>query len=164
MRSNASYIIILAVLISVGVIRSAAQPPQLDKDGRQRWMEELRNYKHEFMVKELDLSKEQQNEFFTEYDSMEDKLNSLNADTRELEQRVLADPDASDVELEATARALFDLKSEESKIELEYFEKFKNILTPKQLVRLKNTERKFTQQLVQHHRRLRKADDQRKKQ
>lgn len=151
-------------MISVGAIRSTAQPPQLDDEGRQKWMTELRNYKHEFMTKELDLSKEQQRDFFAEYDCMEDRLNSLNIDTRELEQRTLSNPEASEVELEATARALFNLKSEESKIELEYFDKFKNILTPKQLIRLKNTERKFTQQLVQHHRRLRNADGQRKKQ
>jgi len=164
MKSNYPLIFIFAIVTLFFTFKASAQPPQIDEDERQRWINELRNYKHDFITKELDLNKDQQRDFFAEYDQMEDKLNALNADTRELEQRALDDPDASDVELEATARAIFELKSEESKIELEYFEKFKEILNPKQLVRLKNTERKFTQQLVQHHRRLRHPDGPRRKQ
>ena len=94
---------------------------------------------------------------------MEDRINQLNAETRDLEQKVLSDSDASDVELEAAARASYILKNEESKIELEYFDKFKNTLSPRQLIKLKSAERKFTQQLMQHHRRLKKAEGGRKK-
>lgn len=140
-----------------------AQPSQPDDSDRQKWMTEMRNFKHDFLAKDLDLTKDQQQEFFAAYDQMEDRINRLNADTRELEQRVLADDDASDVELDAAARAVYQLKNEESKIELEYFDQFKKILQPKQLIRLKNAERKFTQQLMIHHRRLKNAESGRRK-
>ncbi|MDE6239290.1 MAG: hypothetical protein K2M54_04790, partial [Muribaculaceae bacterium] len=106
---------------------------------------------------------EQQQEFFSAYDEMEDRINRLNSETRELEQRVMSNDNASDVELDAAARAVYQLKNEESKIELEYFDQFKKILQPKQLIRLKNAERKFTQQLMNHHRRLKIADGGRRK-
>lgn len=160
------FLLCLSVIIFQATVSiAAAQPPQInDEEGRQKWMAELRNYKHEFLAKELDLSADTQKEFFAEYDAMEDKINELNSQTRNLEQKVLSDPNASDVETEAAARAQFELKSEESKIELEYYDKFKDILTPKQLIRIKNAERKFTQQLVQHHRRLRGNEGARKRQ
>ncbi|MBP2690964.1 MAG: hypothetical protein J6B44_03980 [Muribaculaceae bacterium] len=163
MKPSLRHLYFLAVIISISVVRADAQPPQLDDEGRQRWMTEIRNYKHDFFTKELELSEDQQRDFFAEYDQMEDRINKLNSETRELEEKTIDNPDASDVELEATARALFEIKGEESKIELEYFEKFKNILQPKQLVLIKNTERKFTQQLVQHHRRLRSTESKRRR-
>ena len=76
-------------------------------------MTEMRNFKHDFLAKDLDLSKEQQQEFFSAYDEMEDRINRLNSETRDLEQRVMSDDNASDVELDAAARAVYQLKNEE---------------------------------------------------
>lgn len=126
---------------------------------RQRWLGEMRNLKHEFIARDLDLSKDQQREFFPIYDSMEDEIAKLNSDTREAENRTAADADASDLALENTARTVFEQKRAEGQIEMTYFEKFKEILTPRQLLQLKNAERKFTQQLVSRHRRLLRGSD-----
>ena len=153
---------LLIVLVASFSVIAAAQN-QNDNIDRQKWMNEMRNFKHDFLAKDLELSKEQQHDFFAAYDEMEDRINRLNLETRELEQKTLADPDASDVALEAAARASYHLKNEECKIELEYFDKFKEILSPQQLIRLKNSERKFTQQLMQHHRRLRNPDGEHRK-
>ena len=158
---NRTFSFLIALLASSFIFASAQSQP--DERERQKWISEVRNFKHEFLVKDLELSKEQQKDFFAAYDEMEDRINQLNAETRDLEQKVLSDSDASDVELEAAARASYILKNEESKIELEYFDKFKNTLSPRQLIKLKSAERKFTQQLMQHHRRLKKAEGGRKK-
>lgn len=158
---NRTFSLLIALLVSSFIFASAQSQP--DENDRQRWINEVRNFKHEFLAKDLDLSKEQQKDFFAAYDEMEDRINQLNIETRDLEQKVLFDPDASDVELEAAARMSYILKNEESKIELEYFDKFKAMLSPRQLIRLKSAERKFTQQLMQHHRRLKNADGGRKK-
>lgn len=123
-------------------------------ENRERYINEIRAYKHNYIAKELELSKEQQKEFFTVYDEMEDELMKINDETRELERKTEADKDASDTELEAAATAIFSQKQKEGEIEMSYFDKFKKILNNRQLLRLKNTERKFTQQLVRHHRRL----------
>ena len=88
---------------------------------------------------------------------MEDEVERINADTRELEQRAAENKDATDLELENAARTIFEQKRAEGQIEMTYFEKFKEILTPQQLLRLKSVERRFTQQLIKQHRRLRQA-------
>ena len=86
---------------------------------------------------------------------MDSKIMQINYETRELERSINEDKNASDTEIEAAAAAVFNQKEREGKIENEYFEKFKEVLTPRQLLRLKSAEKKFTQRLVRHHKRLR---------
>lgn len=159
MKARLSLIFIMALCAATAMF---SQQPLSSQD-REKWLSEMRNYKHEFLTRELKLTPTQQQEFFPVYDQMEDELNQISTETRELEQKVNGNDDASDTECEACARAVFEQKSREGAIELQYFEKFKEILTPKQLLRLKNTERKFTQQLVKHHGRN-KGNDNRQKQ
>lgn len=155
--------VIFCLMAAASLSSVFAQSVQPDESDRRKWMTEMRNFKHEFLAKDLNLTKEQQQEFFASYDEMEDRIDRLNAETRDLEQRIMTDSDASDVEVDAAARAVYQLKSEESKIELEYFDRFKEILQPRQLIKLKNAERKFTQQLMIHHRRLKNNDGGRRK-
>lgn len=138
---------------------SAAQGPANPAE-RQRWISEIRSYKHEFISKELNLTREQENAFFPIYDEMEEQIEKLNNETRELERRVSEDENASDLELQNAARTIFELKRAEGQIEMTYFDKFSEILTPRQLVQLKPAERKFTQQLINSHRRARRQGNQ----
>ena len=124
---------------------------------RDKWLSEVRNYKQEYLSRELQLTKEQQSKFFPIYNEMDEELNKVASETRDLEAKVNDDKNATDTEVSAAARALFEQKSRESEIELRYFDRYKEILTPRQLIRLKAAERKFTQQLVRHHGRM-KAD------
>lgn len=130
-----------------------AQQP-IDEAGRSRILSEMRAYKHRLLAKELDLSKEQQNLFFPVYDEMDDRLMQINNETRDLEKAVKENADASDTEIEAAAAAVYSQKEREGKVESEYFEKFSEILTPRQLLGLKSAEKKFTQKLVRHHHKL----------
>lgn len=148
---------LILTLLAILPLALSAQGGLSDSD-RQRWLGEMRNYKHDFLTKELGLTREQQRDFFPLYDEMEDEIARLNAETREIENRASANQDATDLELENAARSVFELKRAEGQIEMTYFDKFKTILTPRQLLLLKNTERRFTQQLVNHHRRMRRGD------
>lgn len=127
-----------------------AQRSRLSKEDRQKYLEEMRQFKHDFLVKELNLTRDQQNQFFPVYDQMEDEVNQVAEDTRAFEDKVAQNEEATDMELEAAARALFEQKGRESEIEMVYFERLKDVLTPRQLLNLKGAERKFTQQLVRH--------------
>lgn len=148
--------VLLALVIAVTALAASAQFSPAE---RQRWLGEMRNLKHDFIAKELSLTKDQEREFFPLYDKMEDEIAALNTQTREDEARVAADRDATDLEMENTARTVFEQKRAEGQIEMTYFEKYKTILTPKQLLQLKNAERKFTQQLVNRHRRVKRGGE-----
>lgn len=148
---------IFAIFLMAIMMASAMSISAQKTSERQKWIQEIRTYKHEFLAKDLGLTREQQRDFFPIYDKMEDEIEKLNSDTRDLEQRVSEDSSASDLELSNAARTIFEAKRAEGQIEMTYFDQFSKILSPRQLLKLKNAERKFTQQLVNHHRRPRKT-------
>ncbi|MDE6453781.1 MAG: hypothetical protein K2L27_06210 [Muribaculaceae bacterium] len=143
------------VLCSTAFSAAAQRRRPMNEEERLRWRTEMRNYKHEFLAKELELTREQQREFFPLYDEMDDAIERINTETRELEREVSTKADASDVELEAAARAVFSQKQAESEVEQSYFDRFKQVLKPRQLLQLRQTERRFTQRLMRHHNRAR---------
>ncbi len=114
----------------------------------------MRNYKYEFFIKEVGLSKEQQEKFFPEYEAMEKEIFAVNKEARDIEKKVSASTTpVSDTEYEAAALAMSKVKQKEGEIENEYFAKFEKILSEKQLFLLKRAENKFTQNILNHHRR-----------
>lgn len=142
------------VFILVAIMASLGASAQKDgnKAERERWFKEMRQYKHEFIAKELDLTKEQQKKFFPLYDEMESSTRKLNRDTRAMERRVRDSGEkATDIEYEKAAEAMFELKAKEGAIEQSYLKKFKTVLTPRQLYKLKVAERKFTREVMRHH-------------
>ncbi|MGM9859677.1 MAG: hypothetical protein ACI31C_02870 [Muribaculaceae bacterium] len=149
-------ILTIILLLSVASFASAAaQSSVLSPDDRQRWLSEIRTYKHDFLARELDLSREQQNEFFPLYDEMEDRIEALNAQARDIEANVSDNPDAGDLEILGAAYTQFELKKLEGEIELEFYDKFKEILNPRQLLQLKSAEKLFTRQLVNRRNQMR---------
>lgn len=147
--------VILTFIFASALTAQAQQRKRLTAEDRQKFLVEMRQYKHDFLVKELDLTRDQQNAFFPIYDKMDDELTQVAEETRDLEDKVAADDKATDTELESAARTLFEQKSKEGEIEKTYFDKFKGILSPRQLLKIKSAERKFTQQLVRQHGRTR---------
>lgn len=125
-----------------------------DKAQRKQWMKEVRNYKYEFFTKEMELTEEQQKEFFPEYEAMEKAIFTVNKEARDMERKIAeATTPISDTEYEAAATAMAKVRQKEGEIEMEYFAKFEKILTKKQLFQLKSAENKFTQSILSHHRR-----------
>jgi len=147
------------IALLAAIFPALAQQPGFTPADRERWLGEMRNLKHDFIARELDLTDEQQDHFFDLYDRMEDDIAALNSETREAETRVAADSEATDLQIQNTARTVFEQKRAEGQIEMTYFDQFSQILTPRQLLQLKNAERKFTQQLVNRRRTLRRNDN-----
>lgn len=148
MRKNVIILIILAAL-SAGYAMAQGN----NKAEREAWMKEMTQYKHEFFVKELKLTTEQQKAFFPLYDAMEADTRRLVDEVRRMEKSVRdKGNNASDTELEKVAEALFELKGRENVLEMRYFEKFKAVLSPKQLFYIKQAERKFNRLILKEHR------------
>lgn len=148
------FIFTLLWLSSLTFTGAAQRSQRLTNEDRQKWLTEMRSLKHDFLTKELSLTREQQAEFFPIYDEMEDELNRVNTETRNLERKVKSNSNVSDAEYDNTLRTIYGQKQREGTIEMAYFEKFKTILKPQQLLALKDAERKFTRQLVKGHRQV----------
>ncbi|MBR5332644.1 MAG: Spy/CpxP family protein refolding chaperone [Muribaculaceae bacterium] len=127
------------------------------KNNREEWYAQMRHHKHDFIDDELDLTDEQEAKFFPIYDAMEDELRKVQHETRKLEKQV-DDKDATDVEYDAASKAIIELKKKEADIELKYFDKFKTVLSSKQIFKLKKAEKKFTRKIMNAHNKKHKKD------
>ena len=143
--------ILISALILAAVMPLMTPAQHMSDENRIAWTGEMRKYKHQWLTKELEMSTEQSHKFFDLYDEMEDELERIYRETRNLESRTLRNDKSSDTECEAAARAVFEQKKNEAEIELQYFDKFKEILTPQQLLRLRSAERTFVQHVVNAH-------------
>lgn len=151
MKKLSILFIIIAIFAQLSNISAQAKP---SKEERQRWFKEMREYKHNFLIKELKLTEEQQQPFFKIYDEMEDACHKINGETRKMQRDLIKkgkSEDITDIEYEKVAETLFELKGKEAQIEMKYFEQFKNILSKKQLFLLKCAEDKFTKHLMKQH-------------
>lgn len=146
------------ILIALMMVAAATAAPSAEAQGkasREQWMTEMRQYKRNYLAKELELTKEQQNKFFPLYEAMEDECAALDEDTRQMERRISQAADASDLEYEKATEAMYETKVKQAEIERGYAAKFKEVLTPKQLFRLKDADRKFARTMMRQHNRLR---------
>lgn len=143
-----SLFIFLITSLALSAVADNHQKPS--KENREQWFKEMREFKHNFLIKELDLTKEQQNAFFPIYDAMENECHKVHNETRKLQRDIKKKKgdEVTDIEYEKAAEALFELKNRESQIELKYLPQFKEILTPKQLFMFKEVEDKFTRHLM----------------
>ena len=152
-----SIVFLLACVAFVtAAVAQAPTPPDKDVD---QWVKEVREFKHAYLARELNLSREQQPKFFKVYDAMEDEIAGLNNETRRMSKRVkeLPEGEVTDLEYDMATDALFNLKAKEAKVELRYLPEFKEILDKKQLFMLKDAERKFTMKMMRRHHDLRAA-------
>lgn len=124
---------------------------------RELWMNEMAQYRRTFFTKELNLDREQQNKFFPLFDEMEEHTRKLEDESRVMVRRIAQAGDATDMEYEKAAESVYDIEVQKATLEREYLQKFKEILTPRQIFELKSVERKFSRELMKQHHRIRSS-------
>ncbi len=126
-----------------------------ERQDRDQWMNEIKQYRRTYFTKELNLTREQQNRFFPIYEEMEERTAQAEEEARVMERRIAEAPDATDLEYEKATEALYDAKLTQAEIEKSYMDKFRSVLSAKQLFELKNAERQFQREMLKQHQRLR---------
>ncbi len=136
---------LLTILIATLVIASAVTA---QNKGRSKFATDMYQAKHEMIIEELGLTQSQQKQFMPLYEQMEREIYQVNRNARALANEVEKKKNPSDRDYEVAASALSNTRVQEGDIEAKYFEKFSKILSKKQLFLLKQTERKFTQEML----------------
>lgn len=126
-----------------------------------KWMAEVRSFKHSFLVKETEMTDEQSKEFLPLYTEMEEKVYQANREARNLEQDITMSQDNTDDDKYLiAATALSQVKTKEAEIENHYFQLFSKILTSKQMFLLKRAENRFAVEMLNHNKKSKKAKQQ----
>lgn len=154
-------IFLASVLIMSATFSAAAQTDE--PDNREQWFKEVREYKHRYFAKELDLTRDQQTEFYNIYDKMEDDINKVNSETRALEKKIREQDDVTDLEYDQATQALLEQKQKEFEIESQTYDKLKTVLNKKQLFELRGVERQFTREVMKFHHRNKNINQKRGK-
>lgn len=142
--------IVFSTLSYVSEISAHPQEPTARQ--REQWFTEMRRYKADFIAKELELTEDQKEKFVPLYEEMDERMAKVGEEARKMEKSVNKKGEkATNEDYEKAAELLYNSKSREAAIEMEYYDKFKLILTKKQLFNLKGAERKFTRQLMDNH-------------
>lgn len=142
-------LIFLFTLLVMAMTAGAQQRP--NNNDRQQWMAEMQQYKHDFLTRELSLTDDQKDGFFTVYDKMDYELREAEAQVRQLERLVRRKGEAAtDEELTTATDAAFALPARQYEITMKYYPQFKSTLSAQQLFKLKGAERRFTQELMEH--------------
>lgn len=146
---------ILTILLVCTAFTMSAQPPVGHKEGKRKpdkteWLKKMKQLKHEFLTRELNLTDEQQRDFFPVYDSKEDeRFNAERAVRRSDRNVVKKENGASEAELQKAIDMQYELDSKFADIEMRYKAKFEKILTKRQLFKLRHAERDFQRMLVE---------------
>lgn len=154
MKRYSLILLLIGLLMPISAAATCTDAPDEADDAgkREQWFKEMRAKKHEFLVKELNLTSEQKEPFFAIYDKMEDDLKAINDDTRNLERSVAKKTDATDAEYDAAIEAIYNQRYREWTVENKAKEQLSKILSRQQLFKLKRAEMKFTRALMRHHR------------
>lgn len=119
-------------------------------DNRQEWMQKMKEFKHSYLVKELDLSEKQAEDFFKSYDAKEKERFDAERKVRELERTVSQKGnEATEAELEACIEAQYQLSKTMADIDAKYEKDFRAALTKRQLCKLPHVEREFQRMLME---------------
>jgi Spy/CpxP family protein refolding chaperone len=120
----------------------------LAQNSRSKFAADMYQAKHEMIIEELGLTMTQQKQFMPLYEQMEREIYQVNRNARALASEVEQKKNPTDREYEAAASALSSTRMREGEIEAKYFDKFSKILSKKQLFQLKQTEVRFTREML----------------
>jgi len=149
------YLRILLIALLIMPLDALADKPKRAKKGKKRdkteWLQKMHEVKHQYLVKELDLTTVQQEEFFKLYDAKEAERHAVESKVRKIEKQIRQKGDAAtEKELDAAITAQYRLNHEIAGIEAKYEKAFRKVLTNRQLFNLRAAERGFQRKLMQH--------------
>lgn len=139
---------LILTLLVIPALLCQAQHHNPTKAQADKWFDEMRAYKTDYIVNALQLSQDQREKFISIYNTMSAELDKIARETRQMERKVSKNNQASDLEYEKAADALFELRAREGAIDQKYYPQLKAILTKKQLFQLKAAERRFGRHLM----------------
>lgn len=144
------YFKILLIIMLLAPLSAAADKPNGKKENaRTEWFRKLKEAKHNFFLKELDLTEAQRAEFFRLYDAKENERHDAERRVRSLE-KVIKDKGAAatDEDYDRAIKAQYQLNHDLASIESKYEAEFRKVLTKHQLYKLRFAEFGFQRKLM----------------
>lgn len=147
--------LIMMLLMPAASAGAQAQKREQRRD-RTEWMQKMKEFKHAYLVRELDLSEKQSEDFFKVYDAREEERFEAERRVRRLEREIARKgQEATEEELDRCITEQHRLNRTLADIDAKYESTLRKVLTKRQLVRLPHIERDFQRKLMEQRRECR---------
>jgi Spy/CpxP family protein refolding chaperone len=113
------------------------------------WKKEFKEFKIRYLAQEIELRDDQKSLFVPLYTQMMEEKDEIMKVPISMQRRLDKMENASDEDYRKASEAMSNARIKENEIDQRYEEKFKQFLTPKQMYKLKEGERKFRDKLVE---------------
>lgn len=143
-------LILTLILLPAAAMADGKGERKGPKPDKNEWMRKMKEFKHDFMTRELDLGPKQRDEFFRLYDAKETERFEAERKVRKMEKELLKKgTEAKDADYDKVIEAQNELNDELADIDQKYTRAFRKILTRRQIFLLPHAERKFQRQLME---------------
>lgn len=132
----------LLIILCVGISMQAQ-----DKKKPYFSKEEFRARQEAYLTQKAEITKEEAAKFFPVYFELQDRKKAVNDKAWEQARKGKA-PDTTDAEYEQIIDDIVKARIEADKLDLEYLQKFKKILSPKKIYKLQRAEMKFHRDIL----------------
>lgn len=118
-------------------------------DAQEKRREEIESFRIAYFTRQLELSSEDAKKFWPVYNEMQIEMQKIHKERKARNQAARENKDdLSDAEIEKLINEQFALRQKELDIEKKYHDKFKSVLTMKQLARYYRAQEGFKRELL----------------
>lgn len=140
-------ILLTSIFISLFVASAFAQK---ECDDHCKKKEQIKAQKVSFITEKLQLTVEEAQQFWPVYNEMNKKSEEIDAQIKKIVQNFKKNKETlSNAELESMSDKMMELEASSSKLDQDYYLKFKKILPIKKILELHQAERQFKHELLQ---------------
>lgn len=133
------------MLLIVLCISTYVQAQEKKKPGFSK--EEFRARQESYLTEKAELTKEEAAKFFPVYFELQDRKKAIN-DQGWKQIRKGKDPNTTEAEYEQITESLIRTRIEADKLDLEYLQKFKQVLSAKKIFKVQHAEMKFHRDIL----------------
>jgi viroplasmin and RNaseH domain-containing protein len=137
MKTRLLSLFVLLVCGVFAVYGQESRPPKFN-------LEEFKQKRNEFLKKEIGLTQEEAKVFIPLSNELMRKKFELNKSIIEKNRELMKKTPVSDAEYEEIIKETFSVRFKELKLEKEYYEKFKAILSPEKIYKYQRAEMKLS--------------------
>lgn len=148
-------IVFILVAIIVALPISAQKNSKSKKDSAE-WKKELQDFKYKYLAQEIELTEDQQSQFFELYSKMEAEIDFAFKNAKDATKALKSEGEHSEEEYQKAVNAMLNVKIMEAQIEKRYYDQLKSFISSQQLYKLKCAERNFKKKLMEMHKNCKK--------
>lgn len=144
--------ILLLLIVFVGVSLSVDAQGRQDRPRRGGFdVEAVKKEKEKFLIKEMELTEKEAQEFIPLEAEYMDKKFQINREARSKTRELRQKKDKTDTDFKKITEINLEASKKESELQIEYFKKFSKVLSAEKVEKYRAADLKFKEEMLKRH-------------